>query len=561
MKAYKRLKSLPVASSVYTMLYRLATIFFLVLEALAAQVQLGATSVIGMDLPLLGQEFFGGIPFAEAPRLKPPVLKTSLDSATFDATSFGPACLQPAGTFGIVDISEDCLTINIFRPSGIPSGVKLPVMAWIYGGGFYGGGASIYNASALVAQSVIRGTPVIYVSFNYRLGPLGFPAGHEAESKGALNLGLKDQLAALKWIQLKIAAFGGDKSKVTVFGESAGAVSIGVLFLNNGLDGLARAAIFHSGSAATSLTFTAGRRQNVWDDFVGFVPECSEIATTSKTFQCLQNVNSSELVTAAAQALSVSGEQFPWNPTLDGAGGVFPDLPSKLYAKGHFSKIPFIAGTNLDEGTDFTTQTINSSTTIREWLVKNYTAGPGDVPLLQAAATQILYLYPDIPALGSPFGTGEDLFGLDSQYKRLAAITGDLLFQSLRRRWTNTAALHGIKNYGYLFTDRAAPIVIPATGVAHGLDLLYLYGFLPLIPGISNASLELAIRMADYWISFATSLDPNDGLGTSRPLWPQYDAANPMLLQLQGNSTKAIPDNYRAQQIAFINSHAALFRH
>lgn len=108
--------------------------------------------------------------------------------------------------------------------------------------------------------------------------------------------------------------------------------------------------IFHSGSAGTPLTFTAGRRQSAWDDFVGFVPECSGIATTSKTFQCLQTVNSSELVTAFAQSLNASEEQFPWVPTLDGPGGVFPDLPSKLYAKGHFSKIPFIAGTNLDEG-------------------------------------------------------------------------------------------------------------------------------------------------------------------------------------------------------------------
>lgn len=138
-----------------------------------------------------------------------------------------------------------------------------------------GGGASLFNASALVAQGVIRvkasrshwalliesqGTPIIYVSFNYRLGPLGFPAGHEADSKGALNLGLKDQLSALKWIQLNIAAFGGDESKVgnhifqelfgieyfiqvTVFGESAGAISIGVLFLNSGLENLARAAV------------------------------------------------------------------------------------------------------------------------------------------------------------------------------------------------------------------------------------------------------------------------------------------------------------------------------
>ena len=144
-------------------------------------------------------------------------------------------------------MSEDCLTINVFRPRGLPSASRLPVMAWIYGGGFIGtlslglpkakltrflteGSSSIYNASLILAQSIsrvsyfgsvelalillLKGTPIVYASFNYRLGPFGFPTGTDAENNLAFNLGLKDQLAALEWIQANIGAFGGDKTKV-----------------------------------------------------------------------------------------------------------------------------------------------------------------------------------------------------------------------------------------------------------------------------------------------------------------------------------------------------------
>lgn len=108
---------------------------------------------------------------------------------------------------------EDCLTINIFRPSGATELSSLPVLFWTHGGGYQTGPASSFNGSALVAQSVQRGTPIIYVNFNYRLGPLDFPQGAEAASRGILNLALKDQLAALEWAQRNIGAFGGDKDK------------------------------------------------------------------------------------------------------------------------------------------------------------------------------------------------------------------------------------------------------------------------------------------------------------------------------------------------------------
>jgi acetylcholinesterase len=150
-------------------------------------------------------------------------------------------------------VSEDCLTINVLRPAGVDNNTALPVMAWIYGGGFAGGLSSTYNGSAIVAKAALRGTPVIYVNFNYRTGPLGFPQGAEATKEGSLNLGLKDQLAALEWIQANIGAFGGDKSKVTVFGQSAGAASIAIHMLRPSFKKLARAAVIQSDRLCTFL--------------------------------------------------------------------------------------------------------------------------------------------------------------------------------------------------------------------------------------------------------------------------------------------------------------------
>ncbi|KAL0945836.1 hypothetical protein HGRIS_012119 [Hohenbuehelia grisea] len=458
----------------------------------APQVKLGGTTLTGTFNLLSGLDFFGGIPFAEPPvgslRFKPPVPKTSLNGSSFDASKFGLPCLQ-AGT----ESSEDCLTINVLRPGGTTSNSSIPVMVWIYGGGFTAGGGQMYDGTAIARQSWVRGTPIIYVNFNYRLGPLGFPQGTEAALRGAQNLGLRDQIAALEWVQSNIGAFGGDKTKVTVFGESAGAVSIGVHFLRPSFSKLARAAIFQSGSAGTTLLYPASHRQVDWENYVKAVPAKQSSAT---------------LLAAAAAADSKAPEQFPWVPTLDGIGGLFPDFPSNLYARGQFAHLPFISGCNLDEGTVFTPQTINNSQTIRNGIIANYSDPLTRLPvILEAAADKLLQLYPDDPTVGSPYGTGSNTFGLSSQCKRLASLTGDLLFQANRRLWTQAAVGAGVKAYGYHHTERIL-VLPPELGGTF---------FSPIcVPQI------LAAQIVDYWISFAVSLDPNDGKGTPRPAWPQY---------------------------------------
>ncbi|KAL0945837.1 hypothetical protein HGRIS_012120 [Hohenbuehelia grisea] len=524
----------------------------------APQVRLGGTTLIGTANLNSSVEFFGGIPFAEPPtgslRYRPPVLKTHLRGSSFNATNFGLPCLQ-AG----IESSEDCLTINVLRPTGISSNSSVPVLVWIYGGGFTTGGGDLYNGTTIVRQSSVRGTPVIYVNFNYRLGPLGFPQGAEAVARGALNLGLKDQIAALQWVQKNIGAFGGDKTKVTVFGESAGAVSIGVHYLRPSFSNLARAAIFQSGSAGTTLAYPGNHRQANWDDYVKAVPGCASLVSTPRTFECLRKQNSTTLLAAHAASDFKAVEQFPWVPSLDGAGGLFPDFPSKLYAKGQFARLPFISGANLDEGTILVPQTINTSQAIREIIIKNYTGTrlPG---VLEAAADKVLQLYPDDPAVGSPYGTGNNTFGLGSQFKRGASLMGDLFFHSSRRLWTQAAVRAGVKAYGYHLTEQSFKI-LPELGVSHVLDVFYLYGDVPGF-GVGGAIPPvLASQIVDYWISFAVSLDPSDGKGTSRTKWPQYTLKNKDVLQLSVTDLKPVPDTFRAAQINFLNKDPVLFRH
>ncbi|KAJ3910399.1 esterase 1, partial [Lentinula edodes] len=533
------------------------------------EVQLGETTLIGRDVTFLEQDFFGGIPFAEPPlgnlRLQPPVLKMSLDATTFDASNFGSSCLQPVSilTLGIpiAELSEDCLTINVFRPSGVDPNASLPVMFWTYGGGFIEGSSAQFNASAIVAQSVVRGTPIVYVNFNYRLGPLGFPQGQEAADRKVLNLALHDQIAALTWVQENIGAFGGDKNKVTVFGESAGAIMTAVQLLNPSFSKFARAAIIESGSAASALTFDAQHRQVDWDNFVAGVPGCVEFSETGNTFNCLQSVNTIAILSGLLIAQSEVPELFPWSPTIDGEGGFMPELPSLLFANGTFAKIPFISGTNLDEGTVFIPPTNNyTAELITEFIIANYS--PPAVPTisesqLENATASLLELYPDVPALGSPFNTGNDTFGLSPGFKRICALFDDLNFLSQRRLWIQTASNAGVKTFGYLFTQ-PQPTNPAYLGVSHASEIPFVYGA---PPNATASATGLSEMMIDYWVSFATSLNPNDGKGIARPTWEQYTPQNQAVIQLNGDNTTMIPDDYRKAGIDFINSTPLIFHH
>lgn len=208
-----------------------------------------------------GTDFFLGIPFARPPtgslRLQRPASLNTAWAGIRQATSYGPGCI---GSLADSTTSEDCLTLNVVRPSGF-SGQKLPVGVWIYGGGWSNGASNDprFNLTWIVRQSVAINKPIIAVSINYRLSAYGWLWSTDVVNKGVANLGLRDQRLALHWLQENIAAFGGDPSKVTIWGESAGGVSVGnhLLAYNGRNDGLFRGAISESGPLGLGLLSTS----------------------------------------------------------------------------------------------------------------------------------------------------------------------------------------------------------------------------------------------------------------------------------------------------------------
>ncbi|KAJ2916212.1 hypothetical protein MD484_g4180, partial [Candolleomyces efflorescens] len=551
------------------------TVFLCLVTAAKAipELKIGRTTLSGRDIsPRV--EFYGGIPFAEPPigalRLRPPILKTPLKAGPFNASAYGKACFQPL-VEDLSTLSEDCLTINIHRPKNIKSSNKLPVLFWIYGGGFVTGAANAYNGSQIVERSVARGTPVIFVNFNYRLGPLGFPQGQEADTQRSLNLGVLDTMTALQWVQENIESFGGDKKKVTIFGESAGSIMTGLLYMNPELERWARAAIMESGASNSAPAFYPSRNEPAWEEFVKKVPSCASIATTRHTFSCLRNATTEEVTVGLLQSIPQLSLSFVWTPVIDTRrGSVYPDLPSRLYAKGHFSRIPFIAGTNLDEGTFFASHETLTTQALKENLLSLMSPRSGPDDVLGAAFDQVLTLYPDDPSVGSPYGTGNELFGEPPSYKRQSSVLGDLVFDAPRRMLSEVAANAGVKSYGYHFTH---PQRQPPLGVSHGSEIQFIFGQVPptssdALPGFmlaygdaDEAGRSASTIMMDYWISFAVSLNPNDGKGVQRPNWPKYTASKKVLMQLHGGNMTVVPDDYRKEQIDFLLENPAVFQH
>ncbi|KAI0666901.1 carotenoid ester lipase precursor [Trametes maxima] len=413
--------------------------------------------------------------------------------------------------------SEDCLTVSVQVPAGTRQATKLPVVAFIYGGGFTSGSTAAFPGDVFIRRSVELSQPVVFVSMNYRLGAFGFLGGKEVKEAGVGNLGLHDQRLALKWIQKYISAFGGDPNKVTLWGQSAGAVSSVYQMLTNGgkNDSLFRGAIMQSGSHMP--TGDIEELQPFYDSVVEQVG-CSE---ENDTLDCLRGVPAKVLNEAAAtlpNILDYSGLQDAWNPRSD---GIFLEAPPQdLVLTGSISKIPIIAGDVLDEATLWATGSYNVTT---EEEFRDYVNGVFFKSAPRAALTRLFELYPNDPAQGSPFGTG-DANELAPQYKRMAAFQGDIIFQATRRLLLDRIATRQ-PSWSYRYERDPSQ----GFGVAHGTDF--------------GVVLVNATDQADYFIRFIATLDPN-GASDRTIQWPQYDTnKRKVLLFAGGEISLAISDD------------------
>ncbi|KAF9516357.1 hypothetical protein BS47DRAFT_1390812 [Hydnum rufescens UP504] len=510
------------------------------------QVQLESGLVFGVNVPQFGQDYFLGIPYAQPPvgplRFSAPLPILKNRSRTIDATKFGKVCLQPLSSsyhYTAPDMAEDCLSINVYRPEGISSDAKLPVMMWFYGGSFQTGGAVPLMQPLWSPTS----EPVVYVSFNWRSDTVGFLASREMaeaakQGKAILNAGLHDMILALQWVQHNINEFGGDKRKVTVFGQSSGAMSLGSILLADGGKaveklGLFRAAILQSGAPSGSPVPEPPVVQPFYDQ-LATAAGCAGALKNGTSLECLRAVPFALLLNASNSVTTASPIALPFPRTID---GYFHDQsPAAAVRKGAIAKVPLLAGSDLDDGTLFAPTTFNTTSQVVYFFETSLYISRPSAQIL-ADFNQLLQLYPDDPALGSPYDPvgypkSYRFYGPNNQYKRLASIMGDVA-SNLATTCTGRRLLIGTylaedkecPVYSYLFTQNT-PTIPPAYGVMHGTEVAYVYGAYNVLP-LSEPLYRVGQIMMTAWIAFANNLNPNR---QGAPyIWPKYGAERNML--------------------------------
>ncbi|KAL5634742.1 hypothetical protein ACGC1H_002695 [Rhizoctonia solani] len=489
-----------------------------------------------------------GIPYAQPPvgdlRFRKPIAFTS--NGTINAQNYGPRCLQSTIAN---DASEDCLSLNIWRPQEVTE--PLPVMVWIYGGSFIMGESQLYPGHGIVGKSIEMGQPVIYVSMNYRLGFFGFPIGKQTMNKGAANLGLHDQRMAIEWVQNNIQHFGGDPTKVTLFGESAGGISVSYQMMYRGgeIGNAFRAAIMQSGAPSSfkpSLQDSSARQQAY--DEIASQTGCSK---APDSFECLRTVDVSKLQAAHVGTYklpqdAIAFANFPtaYGPVTISGDDFLPSSTTSIIQSGKYANIPVISGSNLDEGTWFVAAT-DSFLDLVEFL---NTDQPGlAIGLSPSISSPMCDLYPNVSTAGSPYNTGNETFGRSDDYKWAASIVGDYLFTAPRRQFIQEAASRGQKVWSYMFSQPTAGAA-PEYGISHTAEIPYVFSGLP--SNTTQDSNDVSDKMMQYWINFATTLDPRPER-SNLPAWPAYGTLKNML-QLRADNYSIILDTFRESATQYI---------
>lgn len=446
-----------------------------------------------------GARRFLGIPFAAPPvgslRFKAPAPAAAW-SGERDATKFGASCMQSKSfSLGMPNnYSEDCLFLNVFTPATAqPKG--LPVMVWIHGGGFSSGGGatSMYEGSHLAGEG-----GVVVVSLNYRLGPLGFLA-HPAVENGATNVGLLDQRAALQWVKQNIAAFGGDPNNVTLFGESAGAMSVGIHLVSLGSKGLFHRAIIQSGPPSFILpTLVASQKQG---QDLALKVGCD---TAKDIAACLRTAKADDLLKALPiKSAFIFGAGVSWGPTIDNT--VLSGQPMKLVRAGTFNKVPLLLGSNKEEGTLFLFLGFVTKMTEAQYkALVPAIVGP-------VAAALALPRYPVSAYTGTGFFSAPALAFSD--------MFTDMAFICPSRMTAAALEKAGQPIYLYHFPVRPSSGALSFLGATHTAEIPFIFH----TQGSFTAQEEaLSQQMMGFWARFAAAGDPNKAGST---LWPKYTAS------------------------------------
>lgn len=452
---------------------------------------------------------FKGIPFAQPPvgdlRWKAPQPVKNWEGI-LKADKFAPAC--PQMTFAgmkPVEQSEDCLYLNVWSPAK-SSSEKLPVMVWIYGGGFALGSTSapVYSGEQIAKLGVV------FVSVAYRLGPLGFMAHPEltAESPEKIsgNYGLLDQIQGLKWVQKNIRAFGGDPDKVTIFGESAGAESVSMLSASPLTKGLFSGAISESGGSFSPV------KNNREADCMQLMKGAEQAGIDFMKRMGASSISELRKMQPEKWANDPMSQMGGFWPVVDGY--VITDDQYKLYEQGKYNDVNVIIGTNSDEGSMF------ARPFPPEQFIKSANLRFGPV------AEKILKLYP--------------LDSLTGTYRPLADIFQDAVFAWPSWSWANLQSKTGKSRVFVYYFDqwRPEPMYQGApmpVGAAHASELPYVFGHLGQNTDLkpSDDEKKLSDIIIRYWTNFAKTGDPN---GTGLPTWPIYTENKKTVMHLKGTT-------------------------
>ena len=472
-----------------------------------------------------GVDRFFNLPFAAPPvgalRFRAPQ-GPALRDGVQDARSVGPGCIQTAGAspFGAAPArqSEDCLQLNIWRPAGEG---PFPVLVWIHGGGSIFGSAVdaigdrlSYDGNEFARQGVV------FVSINYRLNAFGFLsmrefAGEAADQPGTGNYGLLDQVAALRWVSGNIAAFAGDPANVTIFGESAGGVSVCNLLASPLARGLFAKAIMQSGNCLKNPIAPAAALAQ--GDRVVAAAGCAGAAEGTRN--CMRALGAQPLLAAAAPGINIGfgGTGESYGASLDGFALV--DSPAGALASGAAAQVPFMLGVNDDEATSLVpASTLPATAAGYEALVRSKFAAIGNAVLARYPAAA----YP------APQQAWQDL-------------VDDLSFACAARRAAADHAARGNAVYHYALTEIFPDQ--PALQSFHGMDVALLFGPRPTAQAPER---QLGAWMRAAWIGFARSGDPGAVGGVA---WPRYDALR-RSLELRSGAPAVIGD-YRSEYCGF----------
>jgi para-nitrobenzyl esterase len=445
-------------------------------------------------------------------------------SATTIANAYAPVCPQLDRTTGVPKGDEDCLSVNVFTPKSALASGPAPVMVFIHGGGNVIGSAReevevgrlLYDGSSLADT-----TGNVVVTLQYRLGPLGWLVhpGLDTEAPDARsgNYGLEDLIAALKWVQRDISAFGGNKDRVMIFGESAGGLNVCALLASPGAAGLFKAALIESGGCVADTRTKALATGATLAENTG----CS---TAADAVACLRAKTPAELLAALPPVVSIFGAQAPYQPNVDGT--LLPATPIEVIRTGKQNRVPTVIGSNADE----TGQEIPLTFTDIQY--QAFLASTFQTPDVRA---QVANIYS-----AANFGSAR---------KAYVALTSDLKFICPSRTIARTlAGAQSEPVYRYFFTEVPDAPTSGAYGAFHGLELLFVFGVLDVRGYVPTAAEKaLSAAMQRYWGSLAANGVP---IAAGAPTWTPYDAGRDNHLVLD-SAALAIADGVNTARCDF----------